>query len=199
MKKLLLFAALLVAALSAQAQTTIDFTGISINTERVKKVYERKAFIMATGGPEFFAFNKNHFDVTGTFGLRFGMVWHLGFYVGVETGIGGFPHLTKAEPGYMREYVLNGMRRDPRGYAVAGGIWRISPAANLYLGGGFAYGQKLYQKQDNGWVEFDEFMSPQAELGGIFHAGHLSFMAGAAVIPLDVFCIRLNLGVGYNF
>lgn len=197
MKRLILIAALLLAALSAGAQTTIDFTGVSINTERVKKVYERKAFIMATGGPELFSFRKNHFDATGVFGLRFGMVWHFGFYVGVETGIGGFP--AKTEKGYTQDFVLNGMRRDPRISAVAGGIWRITPAVNLYLGGGYATGQKLYQKQDKGWVEYDDFDSFQAELGGIFHAGHLSFMAGAAVIPLDVFCLRFNLGVGYNF
>ena len=171
MKRLILLAALLLAALSAGAQTTIDFTGVSINTERVKKVYD--------------------------FGLRFGMVWHFGFYVGAETGIGGFP--AKTEKGYTQDFVLNGMRRDPRISAVAGGIWRITPAVNLYLGGGYATGQKLYQKQDKGWVEYDDFDSFQAELGGIFHAGHLSFMAGAAVIPLDVFCLRFNLGVGYNF
>lgn len=197
MKRLILIAALLLAALSAGAQTTIDFTGVSINTARVKKVYERKTFIMATGGPEFFSFQKNHFDATGTLGLRFGMVWHFGFYIGAETGIGGFP--AKVQDGYPNDIILNGMRRDPRFSVVAGGIWRITPAVNLYLGGGYATGQKLYQKQDNGWSEFDNFKSPQAELGGIFHAGHLSFMAGAAVIPLDVFCIRLNLGVGYNF
>ena len=112
MKRLILLAALLLAALSAGAQTTIDFTGVSINTERVKKVYERKAFIMATGGPELFSFRKNHFDATGVFGLRFGMVWHFGFYVGAETGIGGFP--AKTEKGYTQDFVLNGMRRDPR-------------------------------------------------------------------------------------
>ena len=197
MKRLILIAALLLAALSAGAQTTIDFTGVSINTARVKKVYERKTFIMATGGPEFFSFQTNHFDATGTFGLRFGMVWHFGFYIGAETGIGGFP--AKVQDGYSYDIILNGMRRDPRFSVVAGGIWRITPAVNLYLGGGYATGQKLYQQQNMEWLEYDNFKSVLAELGGIFHAGHLSFMVGGAFVPLDVTCIRLNLGVGYNF
>lgn len=201
MKRLILFAALLVAALSAQAQTTIDFTGVSINTERVKKVYERKTFVVGTATPEIFpGINDKASNVTAMFGARFGMVWKFGFYVGADIGIGGFPQGSASED-VRWDAILSGMRKDPRVNFVAGGIWRVKNNFNLYLGSGLAIFQTLVEQQNKEWKEYSGGLSPTAELGAIFHVNKLSFMIGAGVVPLFALypSVRATLGVGYNF
>lgn len=195
MKRILILCALLLGALGARAQTTIDFTGVSINTERVKKVYERKTFIVGTANADIFKMDDNT-NVTAMFGARFGMVWKFGFYVGADIGMGGIPQKTQD---VQWNTILSGMRRDPRLDIVAGGIWRVKNNFNLYLGSGFASFQTLVEQQDKEWREYSSGVSPIAEFGAILHVNHLSLMLGAGYAPMMRGGVRATLGVGYNF
>lgn len=195
MKRILILCALLLGALGARAQTTIDFTGVSINTERVKKVYERKTFVVGTANADIFKMDGST-KVTAMFGARFGMVWKFGFYVGADLGMGGIPKKTQD---VNWNAVLSGMRKDPRLDIVAGGIWRVKNNFNLYLGSGFASFQSLVQQQDKEWREYSSGVSPIAELGAILHVSHLSLMLGAGYAPMMRGGVRATLGVGYNF
>lgn len=198
MKRFLILAGILLSAFCAHAQT-IDFTGVSINTERVKKVYERKSFIIGTGTADIFSATGKETNVTGLFGIRYGMVWHFGFYVGAEMGVGGVPG--KHDRYYEWDNtLLTGMRRDPRVNLVAGGIWRVTSAFNLYLGSGLSYGQTLVQTQSKTWLEYDRvFLSPIAELGAIFHISHFTLSVGGGYVPIREKGVRATVGLGYNF
>ena len=87
MKKLLLAVALTLSGFVAIAQT-VDYTGVSINTKRVKKTYATHMAVLGTGVMES-GLRDEYF--TGELGARFVWAQLFGFYVGAEIGVGGLP------------------------------------------------------------------------------------------------------------
>ena len=185
---------------------TVDFTGITVNTERVtkKKVYERKSFVLADG--VFMA--GNEFGPTALLGVRYGMVWRLGFYVGAELGVDGAPVFYSNVGGGTKYDKLNLAGYETRTPAFtlnAGLIIRLSRVVNLYLGPGLALGQRIYKLEDddgnNFWYvrNFNDFDTPDlaADMGVFLHFGRVSMMAGASGASIGA--AALKLGVGFNF
>jgi len=203
MRKILITLALMLAALGLQAQT-VDYTGITISTTRVKKIYAKKSFVLGTGT----------YDSKPTFhiGARFGQVWLFGWYVGLQCGIGG-PYAGGEEvnmnPTTENSFLMQGKRKDGRLVVTAGGVLRLGKAVNVYLGPGFYWGSTAYQAMDGSWYHTGpdrSFISPCADLGFIFHISHVSILAGGSVIPIyrdqwgySHVGYNISLGVGYNF
>lgn len=186
-------------ALMAQ---TIDFTGVSISTERVKKVYPRTTFIMATGAGDFTLddYNKYTPSITALFGARFGMVWKVGFYVGAEIGLNG-PTRSTGDSGWIYQGQYYGMhlpQKEPRFTVLAGAVLRLSDVWNIYAGSGYARLQSLAKNPDNNmWEYWRNIDAIPIEVGTIVNLNHLSLMLGATYLTNR--SIRATLGVGYNF
>lgn len=169
MKKLILTTVLALVSLSAFAQT-VDYTGVSISTERVKKTYATHMAVLGTGVMES-GLRDEYF--TGELGARFVWAQLFGFYVGAEIGVGGLPfsneslpinfgnyHLDVSTYYYDYEYitVLNEFN-DSVGSIVVdhsktryarytfslGAVLRLGKHADLYLGSGVALGRDYLQ------------------------------------------------------
>lgn len=169
MKKLILAIALTLSGFVAIAQT-VDYTGVSINTERVKKTYATHMAVLGTGVMEA-GLDDKYF--TGELGARFVWAQLFGFYVGAEIGVGGLPFSNKSLPinfgnyhldvstyYYDYEYitVLNEFN-DSVGSIVVdhsktryarytfslGAVLRLGKHADLYLGCGVAMGRNYLQ------------------------------------------------------
>ena len=196
-KRVLLAASAMLLSIGMMAQT-VDFTGITVNTERVtkKKVYERKSFVLADG-----VFMGGAVGPTALFGVRYGMVWRLGFYVGAELGIDGFPVSRDYLYGDEYDHAEDYETRVPAFTLNAGLVIRLSRVANLYLGPGLTLTHKEC-KLDDGWYINDPHLPGIAgELGVYLHFGRVSMMAGAYSGPIiegDGFG-GVKLGVGFNF
>lgn len=195
-KKIILAGAMVLSGLSLRAQT-IDFTGITIRTERV--VCERRNFVMLTGGADL------DFDVMATsFGVRIGAYRRVGLYANLEMGAGGF--YSASDENWVDEYDISHYmwtkRKDPRTTISLGGIFRVSKSVNFYLGGGIDCRTLLLQSQDGVWHTCNYYDGE--EIAAMFEAGihycvpKFTFMLGAEVVP-DHESVKLVLGVGYNF
>lgn len=195
-KKILLAGAIVLSGLSSRAQT-IDFTGITIRTERV--VCERRSFVMLTGGADL------DFDVMATsFGVRIGAYRRVGLYANLEVGSGGF-YFPSDEHWVDGSQIYNSIwvkRKEPRTTISLGGIFRVSKSVNFYLGGGIDGRTLLLQSQDGVWhttdVYYDEEMTGMFELGIHYCVPKFTFMFGAEAAPIHE-SVKLVLGVGYNF
>lgn len=188
---------------------TVDFTGITVNTERVtkKKVYERKSFVMVDGaflvqGP------------TGLVGARYGQVWLLGFYVGGEVGINGPIPVGGSRSG-VSDNDLTGKTRTPAWMIDAGLIIRLSRVVNLYVGPTLLGYEKQYETRDGEWSVRDSSNGPGlgGELGVVLHFGRVTLMPGVFAgsitrfrpttkydySPVSTPYSGLKLGVGFNF
>lgn len=169
MKKLILAVALTLSGFVAIAQT-VDYTGVSINTERVKKTYATHMAVLGTGVME--AGLRNEY-FTGELGARFVWAQLFGFYVGAEIGVGGLPfsneslpinfgnyYLDRSSYYYDYEYItVKNEFNDSVGSIVVdhsktryarytfslGAVLRLSKHADLYLGSGVAMGRDYLQ------------------------------------------------------
>lgn len=224
MKKTLATISALLVALTCFGQT-IDYTGVSINTERVKKVYEKRMTVFLTVAGEY---NSYQHAGTGEVGARFAWVKHFGFYVGAEVGITGIPSAAADWPSYYgTTYQLSGQSiydanhqyvgttnvtktRYPRATFSAGGVMQLSKSIDLFLGSGVMIGgtQRQYSSSieeiDNylrgRWFDDDSFFSPAAEVGAFFHFGKVALMTGFTFVPARYNnTYKLTLGVGYTF
>lgn len=190
---------LLGTALMAQ---TIDFTGVSISTERVKKVYPRTTFIMATGAGDFTLddYNKYMPSKTALFGARFGMVWRVGFYVGAEIGLNG-PTRSTRDSEWIDQNQYYGMplqQKEPRFTVLAGAVLRLSDVWNIYAGSGFARLQSWAKDPyTDTWQYWRNISAIPIEVGTIVNLNHLSLMLGATYLTNR--SVRATLGVGFNF
>lgn len=170
MKKLILTTVLALVSLSAFAQT-VDYTGVSISTERVKKTYATHMAVLGTGVMES-GLRDEYF--TGELGARFVWAQLFGFYVGAEIGVGGLPFSNESLPinfgnyhrdgssSYYYDYeyitVMNEFN-DSVGSIVVdhsktryarytfslGAVLRLGKHADLYLGCGVAMGRNYLQ------------------------------------------------------
>ncbi len=228
MKKIILTAVMALVTVAAVAQT-IDYTGVTINTERVKKTYPTRMSVLLTGVGEY---NSYHHAFTGELGARFVWVQRFGFYAGVELGVQGLPLHTKNQPHFDGiDYSVSGtvvydnnqMSNDgglrevkskyPRATLSVGAVMRLGKHADIYLGSGVAVGKRMltysYDKAeiknylDGKWFDdawSDDYICPTAELGGHFYIGHVTLLAGFSFVPAKRNNgYRLHLGVGYNF
>lgn len=165
MKKLILAIALTLSGFVAIAQT-VDYTGVSISTERVKKTYATHMAVLGTGVMEA-GLNDKYF--TGELGARFVWAQLFGFYVGAEIGVGGLPFSDESLPfnfgNYHRDYSYgynsftvrnefndivgriwdNSKRRYARYTFSLGAVLRLGKHADLYLGSGVAMGRDYLQ------------------------------------------------------
>lgn len=169
MKKLILAIALTLSGFVAIAQT-VDYTGVSINTERVKKTYATHMAVLGTGVMES-GLRDEYF--TGELGARFVWAQLFGFYVGAEIGVGGLPFSNESLPfnfgNYHRdgstyyyddEYFTvknefndsvgsivedNSKTRYARYTFSLGAVLRLGKHADLYLGCGVAMGRDYRQ------------------------------------------------------
>ena len=169
MKKLILAIALTLSGFVAIAQT-VDYTGVSINTERVKKTYATHMAVLGTGVMEA-GLRDEYF--TGELGARFVWAQLFGFYVGVEIGVGGLPFSNESLPINFGNYHRSGSTydydlysftvqnefNDSVGSAVVdhsktryarytfslGAVLRLGKHADLYLGSGVAMGRDYVQ------------------------------------------------------
>lgn len=205
-KRVLLAASAMLLSVGMMAQT-VDFTGITVNTERVtkKKVYERKSFVLADGvlftpGP------------TGLIGARYGMVWLFGFYVGGEVGINGPIGLRIDTSGDAKN--LTGKAKRPAWMFNAGIIIRVSKVVNLYAGPTlFGYAEYL-ESADGKWVKNRSYHDPfiGGEWGVFLHFGRVTLMPGVFVGGMryderngygyddkTATAAGKKLGVGFNF
>ena len=187
-------------ALMAQ---TIDFTGVSISTERVKKLYPRTTFIMATGAGDLTLddYNKYMPSKTALFGARFGMVWKVGFYVGAEIGLNGPTRSMRNSAGWIDQNQYYGMhlpQKEPRFTVLAGAVLRLSDVWNIYAGSGYARLQSMAKNPDTDtWQYWRNTSAIPIEVGTIVNLNHLSLMLGATYLTNR--SVRATLGVGYNF
>lgn len=224
MKKTIATISAILVALTCFGQT-IDYTGVSINTERVKKVYEKRMTVLVTGAGEY---NSYHHVVTGEVGARFAWVKHFGFYVGAEIGINGVPRSANSWPSYSGNvFHLSGQTvtdangnyvetirqtniRHPRATFSAGGVMQLSKIIDLYLGSGLMTGSNMCQYTCNAgevddylkglWFGESFFMSPTAEVGAFFHVGKVALMTGFTFVPARYNnTYKVTLGVGYTF
>lgn len=169
MKKLILAVALTLSGFVAIAQT-VDYTGVSINTERVKKTYATHMAVLGTGVMEA-GLRDEYF--TGELGARFVWAQLFGFYVGAEIGVGGLPFSNESLPTNFGNYHRDGSTydydlysftvqnefNDSVGSAVVdhsktryarytfslGAVLRLGKHADLYLGSGMAMGRDYRQ------------------------------------------------------
>lgn len=169
MKKLILTTVLALVSLSAFAQT-VDYTGVSISTERVKKTYATHMAVLGTGVMES-GLRNEYF--TGELGARFVWAQLFGFYVGAEIGVGGLPFSNESLPinfgnyhrdgsSYYYDYeyitVMNEFNdsvgsivvdhsktRHARYTFSLGAVLRLGKHADLYLGSGVALGRDYLQ------------------------------------------------------
>ncbi len=205
MKRFLILTVLLLSFAYSQAQT-IDFTGVSINTEHIKKVYERKSFVLGTLGVERFKSPLSG-GWTGSFGIRYGMVWKFGFYVGAEMGFGGFPSTEGKRIYYNSPYydiytLVSGRRKDQRMTLNLGGLLRLNPNWNLSVGTGVAFFNTVVEQQNKEWLNYEDSDETGilAEVGVIYHLNRISLMANISHVFVSGYRpIRASIGVGYNF
>jgi len=161
MKKLILTTVLALVSLSAFAQT-VDYTGVSISTERVKKTYPTRMSVLVTGVGEY---NSYYHVFTGELGARFVWVQRFGFYAGVEFGAEGIPVGNKGSFHYDfgNDYYVNGSsvyetatnnhvgylsperNRNTRLTFSVGGVFRVGKHVDIYLGSGLALGRRYVQ------------------------------------------------------
>lgn len=200
-KRVLLAASAMLLSVCLMAQT-VDFTGITVNTERVtkKKVYERKSFVLVDG-----AFLIGH-GKTGLVGARYGMVWRLGFYAGAEIGIHGFPSFKGGD-----RSAVTVEQRSPAFAFNAGLIIRLSRVVNLYLGPGILQYAEQGKTESGNWVDITRFKPGfGGELGVFLHFGRVTVMPGISIAHVEAgswygpdqpkFTLAsFKLGVGFNF
>ena len=170
MKKLILAIALTLSGFVAIAQT-VDYTGVSISTERVKKTYATHMAVLGTGVMEA-GLDDKYF--TGELGARFVWAQLFGFYVGAEIGVGGLPFSNESLPinfgNYHRDgstyyyydddyftvmnefndnvgsiFVDHSKTRYARYTFSLGAVLRLGKHADLYLGSGVAMGRDYLQ------------------------------------------------------
>ena len=203
LRRVILAASLLLSCAMLSAQT-VDFTGVTISTSRVKKVYQNRFFVLGTG-----AIDISDKTNTGLFGARFGWVQRFGVYGGVEMGVGGIPVKTSGI-GWTDQILFAGKRRDPRLAVSVGGIVRLASAWNLYAGCSMLSSQTLQKDMDGKWWRTEPEgndpgvnIDPAPEIGVIAHLpNHLSFSLGGSVaIPASSPYVHVIVrgGVGYNF
>ena len=162
MKKIIVTTVLALIGFAATAQT-VDYTGVSINTERVKKTYPTHMAVLVTGAPELIIDDR---AVTGELGARFVWAQHFGFYVGAEIGVQGLPKDipdASSSPNYYGDmWNISGNRvtstdgsfsyyaspkniQYRRATLSVGGVLRLSKVVDLYLGSGVTFGSDLCQ------------------------------------------------------
>ena len=218
MKRIILLSVLwLLPAFGLLAQT-IDFTSVTVSTERVKKVkqYERCTFVLATPSIEISekgGTTESHIVGTSAhpvLGARFGQVKKWGYYIGFQVGLGGLPFKSSDESFY--EYWWSGSKKDEfRGFRkgtgdnvqaveLAGGsryarlgldfgvVVRLSKVFNLYLGPSMMLGQDVYKVQSG---------VPGALLGGSseVQTEWLAFRGGKYAGSVSHFCLGPEVGM----
>ena len=196
LRRVFLASALLLscAALSAQ---TVDFTGVSISTTRVKKVYQNRFFVLGTG-----AVDSSNKITTGLIGARFGWVQRFGVYAGFEMGVGGFLQNSETLSTYD-QVLLAGKRRDARMAVSLGAILRLASAWNLYAGCSM-FGCQTQQQDASGkwWTVPRTYIHPAPEVGVIAHIQHVSVSLGGSYAVGNnggSGHVIVRAGVGYNF
>ena len=226
MKKIILALALILGGTFAFAQT-IDYTGVSIQTERAKKIYPKKMAVLLTGAGEY---NSYYHAGTGEIGARFVWTKHFGFYAGLEAGVQGIPLSGSDYPSYQgTDYELSGNRitsfsegktyftrtiseKMTRATLSLGGVMQLGKTVSLYAGSGVTAGNCLYRYSTAGQFpeidkylggrqfEQDFYISPTAEIGAYYFIGKVSLMTGFSFVPARRNNIyKLILGVGYSF
>ena len=184
-------AVLLYATPVLKAQT-IDFTGVTISTERVKKTYDSQTMIFATGSYDI----DLHKDYnTAQFGVRYAMLWKLGFYAGASIGINGFPMEASRWAG---EIYGSSDVRPKRLTFTAGGMVRLGRVVSLYLGSGACLYQVLVSTSD-GMRERYSHTGPLVDAGINLGFGPVCALVGATYDFGEYQHVMVNLGVGYRF
>lgn len=228
MKKMILALALILGGTFAFAQT-IDYTGVSIQTERAKKFYPKKMAVLLTGAGEYESY---HHQFTGEVGARFVWTKHFGFYTGLEVGVQGIPLPGVDYPQYSgAEYGLSGdeitsfsggetyytrtaSERFTRATLSVGGVMQLGKTVSLYAGSGVTIGNWINEYTTDGRFpeienylrshrfEKDYFVAPTAEIGAYYFIGKVCLMTGFSFARETAghhTIYKLNLGVGYSF
>jgi len=193
MKKLILAIALTLSGFVAIAQT-VDYTGVSISTERVKKTYATHMAVLGTGVMEA-GLRDEYF--TGELGARFVWAQLFGFYVGAEIGVGGLPFSNESLPfnfgnyhrddyyydyAYNPSFTVRNEFNDDVGSIVVdksktryarytfslGAVLRLGKHADLYLGSGVAMGRD-YLQYDSGVIAVKEVLKNNWYNGSDFY------------------------------
>lgn len=223
-KRFLLTAVLFICAATLMAQT-VDFTGVTINTETVKtkRIYDSRHFFIGSAGVFFTPVRTVGFAG----GLRYGWVKLFGLYGGAELSLQGHPFVGYSSDqnyypgkgsGYVddenKEVTLTGAHQ-VKYFTLSGGLLvRLGSIFNLSVGPWIAeYDSRDYTSDGRVLVKCNEDRADMGrafifggELGGYWHIKHLTIMAtfgvgtesGAdAKGPATPFNFRL--GAGYNF
>ena len=223
MKRYLIIAFSLLAIASVQAQT-FNYTGLEIKQEKVKKknVYEWEQFVMANYALGFVDGGGNTMH---SFGLTYGRVKLLGFYVNAMVGTGfhyGYEYATEHQTYYPSNYnytyyrdiypFYTGKSSDNRASFVFGGIVRMVIPMYLYLGMGYGYQSYTRQISSGEWVMEKHFSTTHS---GIVDVGLQGNIKGFTIsVGYDMlfgkkqfyhndfrrsFYHEVKIGLGYTF
>lgn len=216
-KRLIAVAALSLCAAGLMAQT-VDFTGITVSTEKVKKktVYEPRSYIVASGALFINPINK----LSPVLGVRYCWVKKLGFYAAVEMSPQGFPKLgseagdgTYIFPGYKdgdgKPVEFTGKRKNQSLAGSFGLVMRFGKKFDMSLGPCFTLYSCLEETADGRWLLWSDGKSKRnsgvcygGELAGYWHINHLTIMAGMALGAHEMnvgLAKSIKLGLGYKF
>lgn len=197
-KSIIAAAALLLCAMPSLKAQTIDFTGVTINTERVKKTYDHQNMLLITGCYDI-SLEKADVDYnTVQLGVRYASLWKWGFYAGASIGVNGIPAKREYAGGYT--YYKDSPKRNPRLTVTAGGMVRLGEVVSLYFGSGIGLTQALVKTEDAGWKQdVSVRLGPLADAGINLGFGPVCVLTGATYNFGEYQQILVNLGVGYRF
>lgn len=219
MRKSVVLAALMLLLGTGVMAQTIDLTTVTINTERAKKEYVGRKYVVLTGSFRYpFGKEISGTPYNGAIGARFGMVKHFGFYAGFEIGLHGLPFGSYVDspsynygetPGYIDTDGSHHPDKDTYRYPmfsfVGGGILNVSYGLDIFAGTGITMGNEIfkYPKGDRYDATYEwskgKYVSPVVELGLFYHIGHFTGMVSASYIPVKFKGLQATLGFGYNF